>query len=159
MLAEKDPNRRLCLKQSHDVPMCFGDARAAARWYDRRLDVVGSSPSCKKVSNANCFKDEAEATTEVMEALEATLQLARATRASLVIIEESDGLRTNFRGRIYKRACDRLDAAPYEWRHSVVDAAVLGAAHHRVRVGWVGALRADAGDSGAQGTPVIQGRR
>ena len=58
----------------------------------------------------------------------------------VIMMEQSSGLRSHHRAsyRMFNRV---LRALPYEWYHGQIDAADLGASHHRRRLGWIGVRR------------------
>ena len=131
----------------------YCEAGAAAAHYAGEVDVIGASPSCTKVSNANAEVSEQEAKDEMEDSARIIVQAAQRMQAKVVLIEESDGLRTRWGGRVFAAFTAVLASAEgFRWRHGKVDARALGAAHTRVRLGWVGSrveTTTDGNDGGS----------
>ena len=80
-------------------------------------------------------------TAEVRRVTLGVVRYARRARPSIILIEQSDGLRTHHKAahRVMNMI---LRTLPYTWHHGTVSAAAqLGASHARARLGWVGILK------------------
>ena len=150
MAAEADTERLACLCEIYGLDSqstsLFDRAEQAARNFDSELDVLTMCAPCTLLSNANMDprkKEKAFATTQVN--VGAMLALLGKTSPSLVLMEQTAALDSHFpalRDWMHARLCEH----PYVWHYGKIDAAALGAAHHRVRLGWVGVRTPECAD-------------
>ena len=144
-LAEWDGERMASAGDAYLVPeeRRFGDVWALASTFQEALDVASITPSCKLLSSAmrgDVTLRRQEAWAQLESDLLAFERLVLNCMPTVIFVEESAGLYTHNR-ELYDWVQERLSRWPYEWRHSDVDAATLGASHRRRRLLWVGVLR------------------
>lgn len=162
-IAESDEERRACAGEAYLVPerARFTSAWAMALRLESysvkmwRLDVLSATPSCRLLSAARRVRGRGEASkaarTRLLERarerllhdVEAVRVVAEVTCPTVIFFEETSGLRSHHK-ELYAELQAELRSWPYVWRHALVDAAALGAAHHRRRLLWVGVLRSPA---------------
>ena len=68
-------------------------------------------------------------------------KVAESCAPTVIMIEETAGLRRPRHTALYNKVQAELRSWPYDWRHAESDCAELGAAHHRKRLLWVGVRR------------------
>lgn len=139
MLAERDAKRAAALLAAERVQAVFCSAAAAAEQWAGQLDVLSFTASCEKHSKQPLQTAERAvlAKAELEADVDAFQEVVRRCEPQLVMIEQSDGLRTHHPA-LYAWFCVALERMPYNWSHGCVDVARLGASQHRKRLGWVG---------------------
>lgn len=144
-VAELDKARRTSVGEAYLVPAArrFKTAWGMARAFLEELDVASMTPSCRLVSSAQREGWESRrqrAWAQLRDDVLAFEQLVINCSPAVVFMEESAGLLTHNR-ELFGWVQRRLASWPYDWRAAEVDAASLGASHHRRRILWVGVRR------------------
>ena len=142
-LAESDPRRAAALLVAHKVQAVYTSVALAAECVQGRVDVVSFTPQCDLISRLQrrSTEQEARAKTQLQEAFAAMETIAARSAPRLILIEQSDGLRTH-NSELYAWFNGALSNMPYDWAHGSIQAAeTLGACHNRARLGWSGVRR------------------
>ena len=162
---EEDDDRMAIIQQVYRPLRAFKEARRAAKFamstIGVEIDILHASPSCKLLSTAphwrqDQLEEKAEkASGELLLDVEAICEIAQKCRPRMISIEETAALVVR---KTYAQALctmwERLEELPYDWRHSVIDVADMGARHHRMRAGWVGCRR-DTSDHDIEAHDVV----
>ena len=144
-VAEKDEARRRCVGEAYCVPLerRYRTAWRLARQLEGGVDVLTATPDCSLLSTAPHTaqwrrKARAQrAARQLRSDVAAVGEAARRSGAKVIMMEQTSGLATHHR-KLYAEVQRTLQRWPFTWRHAMVDAAALGAPHHRKRLLWVG---------------------
>jgi len=144
-VAELDKARRASVGEAYLVPVArrFKTAWEMARALLEELDVASMTPSCRLVSSAQregWERRRQRAWAQLRDDVLAFEQLIVNCAPEVVFMEESAGLLTH-NWELFRWVQRRMASWPYDWRAAEVDAASLGASHHRRRILWVGVRR------------------
>ena len=146
--AEVIPARLASLVSAFNVPLnaAFSLAERCANELNGKVHILSSTPSCRNVSTAPWLNSEnraaraAKAKEQIIKDIMDTATLIKRKKPIIVLMEQSAGLKSHH-SNTYEEVQKILLNLPYAWRHSKVDAACLGAPHHRRRLAWVGVRR------------------
>ena len=147
MAVEIDPKRRATLKDAFG-PTVMLDTIAAAVAAARKgtlpkVEVLTASPPCNMISQARrvLSADKAEEDERAMEEMigfaSAIGTVAEAVEATVLMIEESDGLMGRYQ-TVLRGVNAVLAELPFAWYHGAIRVEDLGACHRRRRLGWIG---------------------
>jgi len=144
-VAEKHEARRRCVGEAYCVPLerRYRTAWQLARQLEEKVDVLTATPDCSLLSTAphtarwRRAARAQRAAQQLRSDVAAVGEAARRSGAKVIVMEQTSGLATHHR-KLYAEVQRTLRRWPFTWRHAMVDAAALGAPHHRKRLLWVG---------------------
>ena len=147
--AELNRGRAECLQEAYQVREVYKTADEMAEAGRGMGGVMSASPICKKLSTAQQVPKakrpawRARATQQTRRDTATIIKAIRKWRPTMVVIEQTSALRTHH-AKAYAEMQAALQRLPYVWRHSIVEAADLGAPHKRKRLIWAAARKRGA---------------
>lgn len=144
--AERDQSRRRVLRTTESYGRIYRSARGAATKEPGRIDILTSTPECRRFS-IGAMLSGMEAITRQLRAKNAmyrstrNLVLAvRRLRPKVVIVEQVTGAVTHHRTLATQISMLRCACPKYVWSGTIVDASALRSPHRRRRLIVVGVV-------------------